>query len=140
MTQLTENASRPHEAAAGARHASLGMHGHDAPGARTSRATRMALELAVVGLAIALVLWVSYAVLRTFSIDRLWCLLGAVLFSCAPYHFLRLEHLLLASYLSVPLAIWLAARVFQSRGPADLSALSALATIPVGLSIVATGS
>ena len=86
------------------------------------------------------VAWVSYAVLRSFSIDRLWCLLGAVLFSCAPYHFLRVEHLLLASYLSVPLAIWLAARVFQSRGPAKLSTISALATVPIGLSIVATGS
>ena len=220
MTQMIQNAPPGHGAARNARHASLGVRGLDEAGARTTRGARMALELAIVGLAVAVVLWVSYgsmlfqaryplaydgdalshamlvksviddgwfpwrssslgapfgtvfldypssdglsiltmkviawfgsdwvsvlnrfylltffsvawvayAVLRSFSIDRLWCLLGAVLFSCAPYHFLRVEHLLLASYLSVPLAIWLAARVFQSRGPAKLSTISALAT------------
>jgi len=42
---------------------------------------------------------------------------GGIVFCWLPYHFLRLEHLHLANYAAVPIAVWLVLRVAGERPP-----------------------
>ena len=62
----------------------------------------------------------AFLVLRRIGLMRPWALAGALLFSFLPYHFLRLAplgHLLLAAYFGVPLAVWMALRVWTDPEP-----------------------
>ena len=45
----------------------------------------------------------SFLVLRSFGVDAIWAVTASVLFTFLPYHFMRLGHLLLASYFTVRL-------------------------------------
>lgn len=59
----------------------------------------------------------SYWVLRRFDISGLLAIAGAVIYSLAPYHFLRgINHLYLATYFVVPLVIWLAMDIYPGAG------------------------
>ena len=55
----------------------------------------------------------AYIVMRRLGVATLWALPAALLFILLPYHFLRRGHLLLASYATVPLGIWLAHIAWQ---------------------------
>jgi phosphoglycerol transferase len=60
----------------------------------------------------------AYFVLRRFRLGRLAALVPAVLFACAPYHFLRIRgHPFLASYYLLPPMIWIILRVYLGRSP-----------------------
>lgn len=50
----------------------------------------------------------SYVVLRMFGVATSLSVAGAVIYAIIPYHFLRLSHLFLASYVTVPIAVGLA--------------------------------
>lgn len=50
----------------------------------------------------------GYFVLRLFGISQPLAVAGAVTYAILPYHFLRLPHLFLASYVSIPIAVALA--------------------------------
>ncbi len=50
----------------------------------------------------------SYVVLRMFGVAIPLSVAGAVIYAIIPYHFLRLSHLFLASYVTVPIAVGLA--------------------------------
>lgn len=52
--------------------------------------------------------WSAFWVLCRLGIVRPLALAGAVVFSLLPYHFMRIEHLSLSNYCTVPLAAWLA--------------------------------
>jgi len=57
-------------------------------------------------------------VFRRFGVPRPAAVVGGVLFALLPYHFLRgQEHLFLASYFLVPLAVMLVLRVYLDEGP-----------------------
>lgn len=60
---------------------------------------------------------VAYAVLRDLGAAPVAALVAGVLFTFLPYHLLRSEygHLFLASYYSVPLAVWLVVTLAEGR-------------------------
>ncbi len=62
--------------------------------------------------------WSALAVLRS-ELRVAWPLAaaGGIVFCWLPYHFLRLEHLHLANYAAVPIAVWLVLRVAGERPP-----------------------
>lgn len=66
---------------------------------------------------------VSYPVLRFLGISMPPAVAGAVTYAIIPYHFLRLEHLFLASYVAIPIAVGLAYWSWL-RGVGKLSAVS----------------
>ena len=55
----------------------------------------------------------GYAVLRYLKVWPTLAVSGALLFTLLPFHFLRTQHLFLASYFSVPIAIWLALETWR---------------------------
>ena len=58
----------------------------------------------------------AFWVMRRFEVSRPSAAAAAVLFAVLPYHFLRGEmHLMLATYYSVPLGVYLALSVWQQR-------------------------
>ena len=57
----------------------------------------------------------SFLVLRSFGVDAIWAVTASVLFTFLPYHFMRAGHLLLASYFTVPIGVWLSYRAAQMR-------------------------
>lgn len=60
----------------------------------------------------------ALAVLRRgFGLSWPLAVAGALLFTFLPFHFIRLEHLFLASYYVVPIAAWLVLRVSGERPP-----------------------
>ena len=60
----------------------------------------------------------ALAVLRRgFGLKWPLAMAGALLFTCLPFHFLRLEHLFLSSYYAVPIAAWLVLRVSGEHPP-----------------------
>ncbi|MGS5088777.1 hypothetical protein ACVC7V_20035 [Hydrogenophaga sp. A37] len=60
----------------------------------------------------------ALAVLRRgFGLSWPLAMAGALLFTFLPFHFIRLEHLFLASYYAVPIAAWLVLRVSSERPP-----------------------
>jgi phosphoglycerol transferase len=62
----------------------------------------------------------AFLVLRGIGLLRPWALLGGLLFSFLPYHSLQIEplgHLLLAACFGVPLAVWMALRVWSDAEP-----------------------
>lgn len=64
-----------------------------------------------------LVYFAAYWVLRKFEISVPWAMAGAVIYVCAPYHFLRgMNHLYLSNYFVVPLWTWLSMKVYQHAG------------------------
>ena len=64
-----------------------------------------------------LVYFVAYWVLRQFEISVPWAAAGAIVYACAPYHFMRgMNHLYLSNYFVVPLWTWLSIKVFQHSG------------------------
>ncbi len=52
----------------------------------------------------------SYLVCRLLGVGRRACVVVAVLFTFAPFHFLRLAHLMIAHYAVLPLGVLLALR------------------------------
>jgi phosphoglycerol transferase len=63
----------------------------------------------------------SYVCARTLGVGRRSCVVIAVLYSLAPFHFLRLGHLMLAHYAVLPLGVLLALRAADGlslRSPA----------------------
>ena len=75
----------------------------------------------------------AYFALRALGMRGTGALIGALLFALLPYRFLRLEHLFLVAYWSVPLAICLAAMcspaaagIALTRRPLHVAALIAL--------------
>lgn len=77
-------------------------------------------------LGFALTAGASYFVMRSFRVNEALAVSGAIVYSIIPFHFLRLEHLFLASFVAIPLAAglayhaWLAANephpIVQQRG------------------------
>src|SRR5205823_1880047 len=60
----------------------------------------------------------AYFVLRRLKFGRLAALAPAVLFACAPYHFMRIMgHVFLSAYFLLPLMIWVVLRVYLGRNP-----------------------
>ncbi|MFO1305818.1 MAG: hypothetical protein U1F54_18985 [Burkholderiales bacterium] len=58
----------------------------------------------------------AYAVFRRLGVARVWSVVGGILFAFLPYHLLRREHLLLASYFTVPLGVLLAWFAWRGTG------------------------
>ncbi|WP_343669818.1 hypothetical protein [Paraburkholderia heleia] len=60
----------------------------------------------------------AYWVLRRFGIDTLWAATVALIYTCAPYHFMRgVVHLYLSCYFVVPLWVWLAVEIYLHADP-----------------------
>ena len=84
----------------------------------------------------------TYLLARSERIARPAAVTVAVLFAAAPYHAERFEHLWLASYWTLPLALWVVLSVARGRTPFDRGrrpsrrswVLTALALTLVGLS------
>lgn len=69
----------------------------------------------------ALIAAVSYAVMRFLGLSKALAVAGAVIYSVIPFHFLRLAHLFLASYVAIPIAVGLAYLAWR-RGMGDMAA------------------
>jgi phosphoglycerol transferase len=57
----------------------------------------------------------AYAVLNYLRISRLLCLVGALIFTALPFHFLRIYHLFYTWYFSAPIFTWFALRIFNGE-------------------------
>jgi phosphoglycerol transferase len=57
----------------------------------------------------------SYWVLQQLRLSKMLSVVGAILYAFAPFHFLRLDHLFLACYFSVPLYTYFAFRIFLEK-------------------------
>ena len=57
----------------------------------------------------------SYWVLQQLRLSKMLSVVGAILYAFAPFHFLRLDHLFLAWYFSVPLYTYFAFRIFLEK-------------------------
>lgn len=65
-----------------------------------------------------MVAWSALAVLRNgFRLSWTLAVVGTVLYTFQPYHFLRISHLFLSDYLAVPLAALLILKICSSRIP-----------------------
>ena len=84
----------------------------------------------------------TYLLARSERITRTAAVVVAVLFAAAPYHAERFEHLWLASYWTLPLALWVVLAVARGKTPFDRGrgvsrrswVLTGLALVLVGLS------
>lgn len=55
---------------------------------------------------------VSYAVLQKFSITKTLSFIGSLLFTLAPFHFLRINHLFFTWYFVSPILTWYSYKIF----------------------------
>ncbi len=60
---------------------------------------------------------VSFFVLRKLSVSTLFSLVGALVFTFSPFHFLRIGHTFYTWYFVIPLFVWFAVRIFSSTPP-----------------------
>jgi phosphoglycerol transferase len=61
---------------------------------------------------------VAYFVLRDFKITTPWAIVGAIIYTCMPFHFMRgMNHLYLSNYFVIPIWVWLAVRIYELSGP-----------------------
>jgi len=60
---------------------------------------------------------VSFWVLRQFQISTAFSLLGAVLFTFLPFHFLRIGHLFYTWYFVIPLFVYVGFKIFSDKPP-----------------------
>jgi phosphoglycerol transferase len=66
----------------------------------------------------------AYWALRRFGIGSLWAATVALIYACAPYHFMRgLVHLNLSCYFVVPLWVWLSVEMYLRADPGRRDAI-----------------
>lgn len=63
-----------------------------------------------------LVFAAAYWVFRRVGVGTVWATVGALIYTCIPYHFLRgSTHLYLSNYFVVPLLVWAALRIYPGE-------------------------
>lgn len=63
----------------------------------------------------------TYVTARAFGLNRAFALTMSMLYTFAPFHFLRLQHLFYTWYFVAPLFFYLALHIFLARAPANSS-------------------
>ncbi|QVL33665.1 hypothetical protein KIH39_07080 [Telmatocola sphagniphila] len=77
--------------------------------------------------------WTTLFVLRQLGLRFLPALMSSLLFTCLPFHFMRMGHFFLVSYWPIPLGILPAIRLYQGRP------LSKIGTLIIGLILGLSG-
>jgi phosphoglycerol transferase len=78
----------------------------------------------------------SFIVLRKLGLSRQLSLAGSFMFAFLPYHQIRLNHLFLANYFSIPIFIYYAFKCFESRIPSSTKSQ----VVPILLLIISAAS
>ncbi|WP_145566890.1 DUF7024 domain-containing protein [Yersinia aleksiciae] len=84
----------------------------------------------------------TYVTARAFSLNRSFAVAMSVLYTFAPFHFLRLKHLFYTCYFVAPLFFYLALDIYLTRGPTCCTGLKStlrkLAASAAGMLVLAS--
>ncbi|ELI7923588.1 DUF7024 domain-containing protein [Yersinia enterocolitica] len=84
----------------------------------------------------------TYVTARAFSLNRSFAVAASVLYTFAPFHFLRLTHLFYTWYFVAPLFFYLALDIYLTRGPTYYTGLKStlrkLLASAVGMLVLAS--